>query len=804
MTAPRPVRYAQSRSSGILARYIFKEIVSSALLGTVLFTFILFLRKVPQLFELLVRRTAPGKVVLYLFALTLPETLAFSIPMGVLVGILIGLGRMSGDGEVIAMRAAGIPSRRFIGPVAAFALLGMAGAAAVSLYLSPRSLREFYRLQNRMRYSQLSAATQPRVFEEGIPNTILYVRDVIPGPVVRWKGVFLADLRAPQERSAGSVNKNVTGPRITVAEEAIAVPDPRKNEIQLHLIRGGTHEQSTDPTQYFNYAFDQTDQILDTAPPQVARPRRPYQEMNTLDLPYYARYADNWIEARIELYQRLALPVACIVLALVGIPLGLSSRRSGKSTGVVLTVLLVFLYYTLLISGIGMAREQKLPVGVAVWSADAFFALLGVLLLLRLDAAGDRDWVMKAGNWAARLRAPAGWFASGQNPAPSRSSNGRGLRLSTLFQLLDSYVLSSFLFYFAVLLASFVLLYHVFEFFELLSDILANHVPLSRFLTYLFYLTPQLIYTTAPISVLVATLVAFGVLTKRNEITAFKACGVSLYRLTLPVLLIALAASGGLFVFDHYVLPEANRRQDAIRNEIKGRPVRTYLRPDRQWIFGRGSTGESGKGGPLRIYYYSYFEPSRDVLGGVNVYEFEPSGFHLIRHISAERAHWEPGLNAWVFEDGWSRDIRNIKVASYEKFTVKTFPELDEPPSYFLKEVKQYQQMNFQELREYILDLTQSGFDTVRLRVQFYKKFSVPAFAFIMGLLAVPFAFLTGNRGALTGVALSLGIAIVYFSVDKLFEQMGNVSQLPAALAAWSPDVIFTLAGGYLLLRLRT
>src|SRR5579884_4192932 len=117
MTAPRSARRIQSRSSGILARYIFKEIVSSALLGTVLFTFILFLRKVPQLFDLLVRRTAPGKVVLYLFALTLPGTLAFSIPMGVLVGILIGLGRMSGDGEVIAMRAAGIPSRRFIGPV---------------------------------------------------------------------------------------------------------------------------------------------------------------------------------------------------------------------------------------------------------------------------------------------------------------------------------------------------------------------------------------------------------------------------------------------------------------------------------------------------------------------------------------------------------------------------------------------------------------------------------------------------------------------------------------------------------------
>ena len=784
----------QSGGSRILSFYIFREIVSSALLGTMLFTFVLFLRNVGQLFELLVRRTASGEVVAYLFALMLPQTLTFSVPMGVLVGILIGLGRMSGDGEVIAMRAAGIPSRRFIGPVAAFALLGMVAAGSVSLYLGPHALREFYRLQNRMRSSQLSAEIQARVFEEGFPNTILYVRDVIPGPVVRWKGVFLADLRSPQERSNGSVNKNVTGPRVTEAEEAVAVPDPRKNEIQLHLINGGTHEQSTDPEQYFNYSFDQTDQILDTSPAPVARAHRPYQEMFTTELPYYCRYAENWTEARIELYQRLALPVACLVLSLVGIPLGISSRRSGKSTGVVMTVILVFLYYTLLISGIGLAREQRLPVGPAVWGADIFFALFGLILLLRLDAPGDRDWVMVAGNWVSRLRAPGLAWLSGKEGAPPRAANGRALGLSLLFQLLDSYVLSSFLFYFAVLLASFVLLYHVFSFFELLSDILANHIAISRFLTYLFYLTPQLLYTTAPLSVLVATLVVFGVLTKRNEITAFKACGISLYRLSLPVLLVGVVASGALFLFDHYVLPESNRRQDAIRNEIKGRPVRTYLRPERQWIFGHG----------LRIYYYNYFDATRDVFGGINVYEFEPQQFRLTRHISAERAHWDPNLNSWVLEEGWSRDIRNIRVAKYDKFSSKAFSELDEPPGYFLKEVKQYQQMNFQELQAYILDLTQSGFDTVRLRVQFYKKFSFPAFAFIMGLLAVPFAFLTGNRGALAGVAVSLGIAIVYWSVNALFEQMGNVSQLPAALAAWSPDVIFTLAGTYLLLRLRT
>jgi LPS export ABC transporter permease LptG len=487
------------------------------------------------------------------------------------------------------------------------------------------------------------------------------------------------------------------------------------------------------------------------------------------------------------------LPAACLVLALAGIPLGLGSRRPGKSMGVVLTVLLVFVYFTVLISGTSLALEGKLPVGLGAWGADLLFAAFGLLLLWRLDAAGDRDWLAWLGRWgsaaAARL---GGWISAGS--FRHNSANGRSRRGNLLFQLLDTYLLSSFLFYFAVMLVSFVLLYHVFSFFELLSDMLANQVPFRRFLSYAFYLTPQLLYTTAPLSILVATLVCFGVLTKRNEITAFKACGVSLYRLAVPVLLVSLVASGALFGFDHYVLPEANRRQDAIRNEIKGRPVRTYLRPDRQWTFGRGS----------RIYYYSYFDANRGVLGGVNVFEFEPGRFRLARHISAQRAQWSEPLDEWVFEEGWVRDIRDLQVSAYESFTVKTLAGLDEPPEYFLSEAKPHHQMNFRDLREYIQELTQKGFDTVRLRVQFHKKFSFPVFAFIMGLLAVPFAFLTGSRGALAGVAVSIGIAIVYWSINALFEQMGNVNQLPAELAAWSPDVIFALAGTYLLLRLRT
>ena len=206
------------------------------------------------------------------------------------------------------------------------------------------------------------------------------------------------------------------------------------------------------------------------------------------------------------------------------------------------------------------------------------------------------------------------------------------------------------------------------------------------------------------------------------------------------------------------------------------------------------------------MFYYKYFDQAERVMLGVNVYEIDPLRFRLKRHISAERARWEPRLTAWVFQNGWSRDMNGNNVTRFDDFAgdTRTFPELEEPPDYFVKEVKQSRQMNFRELGAYIGELQQSGFDTIPLQVQLQKKFSVPLFALIMAMVSIPFAFLAGNRGAMAGVGISLGIAIVYWSVGQVFEQFGNLSQLPVQIAAWSPDAIFSLAGLYFLARMRT
>jgi len=252
--------------------------------------------------------------------------------------------------------------------------------------------------------------------------------------------------------------------------------------------------------------------------------------------------------------------------------------------------------------------------------------------------------------------------------------------------------------------------------------------------------------------------------------------------------------SVGLFAFDYYWVPDANLKQDRLRDEIKGRQTRSHQDPQQKWIFGQGS----------RIYYYKYFDIQKKEMFGVYIFELDPNTFSLRGEIAAENAQWQPDKKIWVLHNGRSKVLDGIADKDYKNFQTASFPQLTERPEWFLTDVTQDKQMNYKQLRNYIRDLRQRGFDTVKLRVQYYKKFAVPLFALIMAMLAVPFGFLVGNRGAMAGIGVSIGIAMAYWGLDRLFEQIGDVGQLDPIVAAWAPGAVFALAGIYFMLRMRS
>jgi LPS export ABC transporter permease LptG len=595
-----------------------------------------------------------------------------------------------------------------------------------------------------------------------------------------------------------------TTPLVTTAASATVVSDSSQ-ELLMRLRNGTEHDTvAGQPEQYKVSTFASTDLPLPLSQQNDVH-------LGRLDTAIYAMpmatlkartHGADGRRFQIELQSRFSYPAACLVLMLVGVPLGVISRRGGKSSGFVFTLLLVILYYVLSYTGIALGRQNKLSAFLAVWLANILFAAAGSFLLWQM-ASGGRvlsalgRWMAQLSDLTVKTQENAKAFSGMLNRLQPRSvrHHARGV----VFRILDEYVVREFLNMFFLVLSGFVLLMLVFTFFELVGDILHNRIPLMTVGEYLVNLTPSMLYQIAPLAVLIAVLVTFGVLNRNSEIVAMKATGISLYRLVVPIVAISAVLAVGLFLFDQYYLPQANRRQEALRSTIKGRPPQTFLHPEQKWIFGEPRAGE-----PSRIFYYQFFDPGADEFANFSVFEFDRSTFAISRRIFASRVFWNIRTGTWVFQNGWVRDFDGATQTQYQDFKFRSFAEIHEEPTYFTKESLQSQEMNFGQLDRYIRDLRQSGFDTMRLRVALWHKLAYPLIAPVMAILGIPFALSMGRRGSLSGIAVAITVALTYFVVENLFGAMGNVNYLPAALAAWSPDVLFGLTGGYFLLRTPT
>jgi LPS export ABC transporter permease LptG/LPS export ABC transporter permease LptF len=800
----------------ILTRYILGEISSHALLGCALFTFILFMKPLEQILEMVVRNSSSFLTVFQVFLFTLPNILLLSIPMSVLVGVLLGLSRLAADSEITAMRASGFGIWYFVRVASVVAFLGTGLGLVNSLYLGPRANQAILELQRSLESSQASFEIQPRVFYEDFKNTVLYVQNVRPGTgASHWQRLFIADVTDP------------ASPNITTAEAAtVAQQGGRNGQGLLIQLRNGTqHDMAVNqPGQYNITAFSVTDRPLTFSPlseVSLGRLDTPIFAMGNHELLRMSR-APEGKRYLIELHRRLAYPVACLVLMLIGVPLGTAARRGGKSGGMIFTILLVLVYYLLSDLGIAWAKQGRLPASIGVWLANLVFAAAGLFLLSQLASGGAvlntvTSWFSKTPQtepgaietdvnsesdandlsgpgWQAELKAR---YDRRFRPPLARTLHRfkpRGFPL-----ILDEYVLREFLKIFAMVLAGFVLMTLVFNFFELIGDILRNHVSLVLVGDYLINLAPSMIYQLTPLSVLIAVLVTFSLFNRSSELIAMKATGISIYRLVIPVVVFAAILACALFAFDQYYLPQANRKQEALRNTIKGKPAQTTLNPDKKWLFGQRNSGEAE-----RVFYYQFFDPEQNTFANISVFEFDPATFALTKRIFAERAAWNPETHAWVFENGWERTMQGANFINFREFPSAVFAEVREEPGYFKKESLQSQEMNFGQLQHYIGDLQQSGFDTIGLRVQLYDKLAYPLVTVVMAVLAIPFALSVGRRGSLTGIAAGVGIALAWWIAHGLFVAMGNVNYLPSALAAWSPDILFGLTGGYLLLRTPT
>jgi LPS export ABC transporter permease LptG len=356
--------------------------------------------------------------------------------------------------------------------------------------------------------------------------------------------------------------------------------------------------------------------------------------------------------------------------------------------------------------------------------------------------------------------------------------------------ILDRYIARAYLGKFTIVLIAFWSLFVLANFMDLFDDIQVNKVKGIVVLHYFAFYSPQIVHLMVPVAVLVTVLVTFGVLSRKNEITAMKAAGVSVYRATLPAIMLAMVCAGAMFAASEYVLPPMNRVKERDLNVIKGRPPTSASLLERRWVLGTDN----------RLYHYDYMQNRPSLtLYGLSVFDIDPQKWDLRDRLYASRAAWN-GVS-YDLERGWRRTFG--KGSSFRDFTQSRTREI-EPPTHFEQEKQEAETLRFAELRDHITSLESLGLDVVALEVKLHGKVAFPFVCVVMTLLGIPFAFVVARKGALYGIGVSIFIAIVYWASLHIFDALGSNALLPPMLAAWAPNLAFGAAGLYLMLTLET
>jgi LPS export ABC transporter permease LptG/LPS export ABC transporter permease LptF len=771
-----------------LDRYIFREILTPGLIALVALTFIVFSRRVGQLLDIIFTQSPTASEVAAIVAAILPVVLSVTIPMGVLVGILTGFGRMSSDSEAIALRASGVSMWRVLRPVMIFAVLAWAVTFTLSVWVAPGTGARVRTLQAELLRKYPSLPVKARIFYERANFPLLYVNDARRHPSgLQARGVLLINTDNPEK------------PEVTTAESATIVLDDSNQSIQFRLFNSSQHVVTPSANDVCKKApcYEVRGLAVQTVslpfPIQASSATVPIEEVSTRDLWRRLQSGKADLADRAAFHQRLAMPFACLAFALLGLPLGVSTNRGGRSMGLVLSLFLMFAYYLAFFGGSRATILGGLSPLLGAWLPNVIFTLLGLILMAR----SDREHQNRVMEFLSRIvEKTSGAMAAFkvQGRSVSRWAYSLTFRFR-LFRLLDAYVLRGFLFFFAIVLGVFSSLFIIVTLFELLPDILKHDTPFIKVVLYFVFLLPQIFYWVIPLAVLLAILINLGTLTKSNEILAVKAGAISLYRMSLPLIVMGALLSGTVYLMQEYLLPWTNKRQDEYRDEIRNRPTQSYRDPSRKWMMGSAN----------RLYNYSLFDPDSNTFANLSILTLDPESFQVREWFYAKRGTWTG--STWNFEEGWVREIpedRNkIQLTRPEAFTQRSIAAVD-PPGYFKKEVREADQMNYKELEAYVADLARSGLDVSGLTVDLYRKLSFPLVSFIMALIGIPFSFKTGRKGAFYGIGFCLAVGIIYWSTFELFGKLGGINQLEPFVAAWFPNLIFGASGLWLMLRVKT
>jgi LPS export ABC transporter permease LptF/LPS export ABC transporter permease LptG len=766
-------------NSRLIERYILSAVFPYTLASLILLTAILFAQQTGRYFETVFRSVMPSGFVYALALALLPTVFVFTIPMAVLSGTIIGLGRMGSDSELVAMRAAGVSTWRLIWTALALGLIATAVSFELNMKEAPRAQQQLRLVAVRSALYKLDSPVEPRMFTSDIPGYVIYVRD---GDKSRgeWGRVFIQSQEADQSMDLITARSGRIDSSADKSELVL------QDAVRTKLPSAEARDQS-----YVVERLAQLRIVFNTGRAAllagIQKPESNPDEMEWSELRQFAgrSVGAKKLEATMIFHKRLAFSLAPFVFSLLGAALALRMRRGSRGFGILVSLLIILIYYLLTIAGDQMASAGSLPPIVGAWLASALTIALGIALL----AANRRQ----IGVWLKRPKKENTPVALRQEVTGAASITRVGQRhlVVSFPTLLDLGIVRTMGFSFLFGFVALVLVFNVFTTFELWRFIASNRASLKLLTEYLFYLLPLVSVELFPGSVLVAALLTYALVARRREAVAWWASGQSVYRLMLPGLAFAIVIATCSWFIQERVMPQSNIIQDSLRARLRGNIAQVTSGSGRRWLLSADGT---------RIYSYE-FDDQRQVLLKPAIYDFEARGIELKRVTTGEEGKWlKPGQLQISAAQWISLDEPQVTRQSAERLTIDSV----DPPAVFKPTVDRPSQLSADRLRGYIKTLKERGADTAGLAVALQRKYAEPFSVIVMALVGMPLAISFGRKSTVIALCSAVVVSLAFWLVSGGFQQLGEHALLPPAAAAWTPVVIFAGGGLYFISRVRT
>jgi len=839
----------------LLYRYIVKEHIFPFLASLSIIVFLFIMQQAILMLDKIVSKNIDPIVVLEVFLIQLGWILALGIPMAILSSTLMTFGRMAGDNEITAIKASGRGMATLTVPViAAGAVVTVALFFFHDLVLPEANHRAANLLEDISR-KRPAAFIEPGVLIRDFQDYALYVEEVSalsgnlknirvftdnPGqdPTVtvaesgnirmtsdgkylelslfngethgasrenssdyfvaafKKQVVYIKNVDSRLERTSsegrGDREMNVSEllRNVRTAKESNA-QILTEREQTLGLIEEAKTRQSS----------DSTEQTAAIAPFKKTAPRRDRdptnrlnQYENRLEQLAKSRKANDALIAQymVEVHKKFAIPAACLIFVLIGAPLGIMARRGGLAVGASYSVFFFIVYWVFLITGENMADNMIIPPAVGMWSGNVFLAICGVVLIVLMT----RETTISFGFLKT--------FFAKLSPTFKRLSSvtafrlpGILLRLPRAFLnktvgMLPGYLIWIFVSYAVGLLAALIVIFVTIDYVSNLRKF--DSATFEQIVLYYWYFLPFIVQTVLPIVLFLSSMFSVGKLAKSSELTAMKAAGVNVRQLTMPLMILGLLLSIGVFYGGEMALPRANEKR-ALINASFGKP--TPANEEKAAAQNQGATvvREFRRNffyfaAPNVMYYWNEFCTNPQSFLGVRRYTFTPNG--LRERLDAAEAEYDSA--GWRFAKGTTRSFASDNIAA-KSFVSMPDDILTAVPSDIVKRVKTKEAMSYWELSSYIEAAKHRGEKAQKYLAELQFKIALPFMNFIVILFGVSLASRTGRRGGTALFGIGLLLSFLYWILSRFALVFAQNGYLPTLVGAWIGNVIFFIVG---------